>query len=181
MPAWIHDRAEHLLAKNPSMKKSTAFAVATQQSHATGKTPKDYGTREGKSEAKSKYDKPKKEYKKTPNPKNLDSPKLSSVSFRAFVDELLKEGFAVSQYSGPLSMGKFRMHSQIPPFVAPPLKTAGPPSEKKASATTPAGRLKSSQQVGTIKMTTSSGPSISQVSKPKGFGKPLPGTTNTSF
>ncbi len=27
MPEWIHNRAEHLLAKNPSMSKSTAFAV----------------------------------------------------------------------------------------------------------------------------------------------------------
>ena len=32
MPKWIHTRAEHLLAKNPKMRKSTAFAVATQQS-----------------------------------------------------------------------------------------------------------------------------------------------------
>ena len=51
MPAWIHDRAEHLLAKNPSMDKSTAFAIATQQGHKLGKNPKKYGTKEGKQEA----------------------------------------------------------------------------------------------------------------------------------
>lgn len=77
MPAWIHERAEHLLAKNPSMKKSTAFALATQQSHALGKTPKGYGTSKGKQEAKSKFDKPKKEYVKSSNPGDLETPKLS--------------------------------------------------------------------------------------------------------
>jgi hypothetical protein len=58
MPAWIHDRAEHLLAKNPDMNKSTAFAVATQQSHALGKSPKGYGTAEGRRVAKAKFDTP---------------------------------------------------------------------------------------------------------------------------
>ena len=77
MPAWIHNRAEHLLAKNPSMNKSTAFAIATQQSHKMGKTPKGYGTSEGKREAKEKYDKPKKEYVKGANPGGLETPKLS--------------------------------------------------------------------------------------------------------
>jgi hypothetical protein len=76
MPQWIHDRAEHLLAKNPKMEKSTAFAIATQQSHRLGKSPKGYGTKKGKQEAKAKYSKPKKEYKKTPNPGKLDSPKM---------------------------------------------------------------------------------------------------------
>jgi len=77
MPAWIHNRAEHLLAKNPSMGKSTAFAIATQQSHATGKTPRGYGTRAGKREAKQKFDEPKKKYVKAANPGDLETPKLS--------------------------------------------------------------------------------------------------------
>jgi hypothetical protein len=77
MPEWIHNRAEHLLAKNPSMPKSTAFALATQQSHKMGKTPKGYGTAEGKREARAKYDKPKKDYVKGANPGNLETPKLS--------------------------------------------------------------------------------------------------------
>lgn len=46
------------MAKNPEMAKSTAFAVATQQSHALGKTPKTYGTPEGKAKAKQKYKTP---------------------------------------------------------------------------------------------------------------------------
>lgn len=79
MPQWIHSRAEHLLAKNPSMSKSTAFAIATQQSHKVGKTPKGYGTAEGKREAKAKYDKPKKEYTKASNPGDLETPKLAGL------------------------------------------------------------------------------------------------------
>jgi hypothetical protein len=93
MPAWIHNRAEHLLAKNPSMNKSMAFAIATQQGHKLGKTPKGFGTKKGKQEAKAKYDKPKKEYVKTPNPGGLESPKLASVDpYWFMLEELEKVG-----------------------------------------------------------------------------------------
>ncbi len=101
MPAFIHNRAEHILAKNPSMSKSMAFALATQQSHVLGKSPKGYGTSEGKVEAKKKYDSPKKDYKKTANPGGLKSPKmekgamLNNVMMSAFRDEvgeIAKEG-----------------------------------------------------------------------------------------
>lgn len=88
MPAWIHQRAEHIAAKNPSMSKSEAFALATQQSHALGKSPKGYGTSEGRSTAKAKYDTPKDD-KKTANPGGLESAK-----FAAFNDELSKMSFA---------------------------------------------------------------------------------------
>jgi hypothetical protein len=93
MPAFIHNRAEHILAKNPSMGKSMAFAIATQQSHALGKSPKGYGTAEGKAEAKKKYDGPKKDYKKSANPGDLQSPKmekkaLDAVMLNAFSSEL---------------------------------------------------------------------------------------------
>lgn len=83
MPAFIHDRAQHLLAKNPKMTKSQAFAIATQQSHALGKSPKGYGTAEGKQRAKQKFDKPKKQYVKTPNPGGLETPKLKTREKRA--------------------------------------------------------------------------------------------------
>lgn len=102
---WIHDRAEHILAKNPDMKKSTAFAVATEQGHSLDKTPKGYGTAEGKAEAKKKYDTPKGDVQQA-NPGDLKTPKLSDepkkkwtgehfVEKSAFADELeqiLKEG-----------------------------------------------------------------------------------------
>lgn len=68
MPEWLHGRAMHILAKNPSMGKSQAFAIATQQSHATGHTPKSYGTSQGKHEAKAKYDDPKSTYESTADP-----------------------------------------------------------------------------------------------------------------
>jgi hypothetical protein len=42
-----------------------------------GKTPKGYGTAEGKREAKQKYDQPKKKYTKSANPGGLETPKLS--------------------------------------------------------------------------------------------------------
>lgn len=65
MPQWIHDRAKHIQEKNPDMPESQAFAIATQQSHAIGKSPKGYGTAEGRRTAKAKYDSPKSSYKKT--------------------------------------------------------------------------------------------------------------------
>lgn len=73
----MHDRAEHILAKNPSMPKSEAFAIATQQMHSLGKSPKGYGTQEGRATAKAKFDTPKDD-KKTANPGNLESAKMAS-------------------------------------------------------------------------------------------------------
>lgn len=92
MPEWIHNRAEHLLAKNPDMSKSKAFAIATQQSHALGKSPKGYGTAEGKREAKAKYDTPKDDVKKA-NPGGLDSPKLATLSANLGVRTVMPRGW----------------------------------------------------------------------------------------
>lgn len=89
MPAFIHDRAEHLLARNPDMKKSTAFAISTQQGHALGKNPRGFGSAEGRRTAKKKYDTPKDDVKAA-NPGDLESPKMASILFAAFVDELEK-------------------------------------------------------------------------------------------
>jgi hypothetical protein len=70
MPKWIEDRKNHILAKNPSMPESMAWGLATQQSHALGKSPKNYGTTEGRLKAKAKYDEPKK-MTRTANPGHL--------------------------------------------------------------------------------------------------------------
>ena len=78
MPRWLHSRAEHILAKNPSMPKGEAFAIATQESHALGKSPKGYGTVEGRREAKSKFTTPKDDVKAA-NPGRLESPKMAGV------------------------------------------------------------------------------------------------------
>lgn len=53
------------------MEDSVAFAVATQQSHKLKKSPKGYGTPEGKSIAKAKYSKPRKSYTIGADPKGL--------------------------------------------------------------------------------------------------------------
>jgi hypothetical protein len=68
------------MSKNPDMAESTAWAVATQQAHATGKSPKGYGTAEGRSEAKKKMNKPKKEYTLTASPKTKVAVGVSSVA-----------------------------------------------------------------------------------------------------
>lgn len=72
---WIHDRANHILDKNPEMAgegqkgKSIAYALATQQAHRTGKSPKGFRTAAGVRTAKRKYDGPKSEYTRTADPK----------------------------------------------------------------------------------------------------------------
>ncbi len=78
MPEWIHDRAQRLRASNPDMSESEAWAISTQQSHALGKTPKSYGTSEGRERARAKY--------KTPN----DDQKTAEGVFISFLDELEK-------------------------------------------------------------------------------------------
>lgn len=88
MPAWIHDRAEHILSKNPSMPKSMAFGLATQQSHAKGKSPKGYGTKQGRREAKAKYNQPKRKYEGKANPGKLESPKMAE----ALAQQLIRAG-----------------------------------------------------------------------------------------
>lgn len=78
MPKWIHDRAEHLRGKNPGMSKSQSFAIATQQAHASGNSPKGYGTPEGRREARRKYDEPARHYTQTADPKTKKAHDLST-------------------------------------------------------------------------------------------------------
>lgn len=74
---WIYQRAKRLRAKNPDMKESTSFAVATQQGHKVGKSPKGFRTSQGMRTAKAKMTGPVKEYRKT-------------ASLEGFFDELQK-------------------------------------------------------------------------------------------
>lgn len=100
MPAWIHDRVERLKERNPSMPESMAWGVATQQAHALGKSPKSYGTAEGRAVAKAKY--------KTPG----DDQKTAELE--AFADELAKLSFspggALSRVGGALANPNVREH-----------------------------------------------------------------------
>lgn len=89
MPAWIHDRADHLRKKNPEMPEGQAWAIATQQAYAAGKAPKKFGTTEGRKDAKQKYDGPKSEYVKTPDPKTKSS-SIDVALIMGFSDELRK-------------------------------------------------------------------------------------------
>jgi hypothetical protein len=290
MPAWIHDRAEHLLAKNPKMTKSQAFAISTQQGHKLGKNPKGYGTKRGKRAARKKYDKPRKEYVKTPNPKGLESPKMASV-YTAMTDELwqeakrkeaadltdnpylldkmhvspkvrprraeapepkhrvklalqqppgvfgmpsttgkpggmdpakqlansqkvgvpklqapkmktmsMKMAMAVSQFSGTLGGGTRDIYrpSDVKYGGPPPPEERGKKTKKSCGyskmaamadelaklngvATTPKGKLYQSQRVGSPKVTAPAGPSISELSKPVGYGTKAPGAVKGSI
>lgn len=62
---WIHDRAHRIMEESPDTDKSMAYAIATQQGHKVGKSPKSFRTPEGVREAKKKFSLPKKEYQKT--------------------------------------------------------------------------------------------------------------------
>jgi hypothetical protein len=90
MPAWIHDRADHIRAKNPSMPESEAWAIATQQSHALGKSPKSYGTVKGRAKAKAKYKTPEDDVKKA-------NPEKSKTAFT--LDGMMGLGGLTAGYS----------------------------------------------------------------------------------
>jgi hypothetical protein len=126
MPQWIHDRADHIRAKNPGMSESQSFAIATQQSHAAGKTPKGYGTAEGKREAKKKYDEPKSAYKKTADPGHIA--KTSGVSlamWMGFSNELQK----IAAPAPAVLQSAKRMKTGLPKLTSKPvIKEPDPPS-----------------------------------------------------
>lgn len=82
---WIHDRAHHIMSKNPSMSKSIAYAVATQQAHKVGKSPKGFRTAEGVRTAKAKHYFPKKFYKKKAASEKMK--KLAMTRLRRLIKE----------------------------------------------------------------------------------------------
>lgn len=61
---WIYRRAHRILEESPETPKHVAYAVATQQGHKVGKSPKGFRTERGMREAKAKYLLPKQEYQK---------------------------------------------------------------------------------------------------------------------
>lgn len=69
---WVHDRAERIMRRGDTKDqygkkkgKSVAYAIAVQQAHKLGKSPKKFRTPTGVRVAKRKFDMPKKEYQKT--------------------------------------------------------------------------------------------------------------------
>lgn len=102
MPKWIHDRVERLKERNPSMPESMAWGVATQQAHALGKSPKSYGTTEGRAVAKAKYTTPKDDQKTA-----------AKVELDAFFAELEKVSFVANtlgRIGGALKNPAIREH-----------------------------------------------------------------------
>jgi hypothetical protein len=127
MPAWIHNRAEHLLAKNPKMNKSQAFAIATKQSKAKTAMVDNLNENIGKPKIRKKS-------AVSPNPdfRVKISSAVSDAFLRAFNRYMEKNAFTRSQYAGGGGGGSPKYTSVIPPFSSPPVKTAGPPSEDKS-------------------------------------------------
>jgi hypothetical protein len=132
MPAWIHERADHIRAKNPDMKKSTSFAIATQQAYAAGKAPKkDFGTAEGKREAHKKYDEPKREYTKTPDPKNVGKAKFGGMALATVVgfgDELSKIAATTAVDVMKTAKKPSSLFSKPKMTAKPNIREASPPS-----------------------------------------------------
>lgn len=69
---FIHDRAHRIMREGETKDlygskrgKQVAYAIATQQAHRLGKSPKGFRTSQGIRTAKAKFDQPKAEYKKT--------------------------------------------------------------------------------------------------------------------
>jgi hypothetical protein len=111
---------------------------------------------------------------------------------RGHLDRKAEEGTLrtyLKQAASAPTRGNFMMASDVPAFRAPRLDKAlqkegdmlpegvtyssgdfRPVKHKAASATTPAGRLSSSRNIGLPKSTAPAGPSVADIAKPKGAG-----------
>lgn len=145
MPQWIHDRAKHLMDKNPQMPERMAWALATQQSYAAKKAPKSYGTREGHRSAKKKYRHQPSHYEQKGDPKTTGKSKSASVDtafLAGFMDELEKIAAGipgVPKLPGNLGMSSMTNVSKsmarpgaiaaprLSPGVNPPMAPTPPP------------------------------------------------------
>lgn len=137
MPKWIHDRADHIRRKNPSMPKSESFAIATQQAHATGHTPKHYGTEEGKRAAKRKYDSPS-QYMDTADPSSKSKSAGLDMAFLAgFSDELTKIATGPTGTGDVMSLAKPKMGTMPKPgaYSTPRISPPATPTSDPLSST----------------------------------------------
>jgi hypothetical protein len=151
MPKWIHDRAEHILASNPDMEKDKAFAIATQQAHSKGKTPKDYGTSKGKKQAKRKYDTPKDDTASA-NPGDKESPKMGMPMGLFGLHLFTKEAFTGDDDPSLLEqVGKKKVRKQksVSPDPKFQVKQAMIPASPYTAPGNPQTKLTKSQKIGT--------------------------------
>lgn len=119
------------MAKNPSMPKSEAFAIATQQSHALGKSPKGYGTSEGRKAAKQKYDEPKSHYTQTADPKEKTAFSINSAVMSGFCDEFQKIAGLEMKPTAPEALGAPKMTA---PKVSTSTSTKAPVGPAKVNS-----------------------------------------------
>lgn len=139
------------------MPESQAFAIATQQSHAIGKSPKGYGTSEGRREAKKKYDTPSDD-KKTADPSGLGAKferattgghkkEASRTSITSPFEVALVGGFSdelqkiANAPTGPSTV------SQIKSLVPRPSLRSGAPKYTKLNTDSPPSPVQNHQPV----------------------------------
>lgn len=106
---------------------------------------------------------------------------VRDVIARVF-DHYLRGGTRFTKAAaGAPTRGGFLMSSEMPGFRAPSLRSPAAQAPQQivtklgSVPTTPAGLLASSKRVGAPRVSAPPGPSIAQVAKPVGFGRPKPG------
>lgn len=126
---WIHDRAQRILKENKDMSaenqkdKSKAYAIATQQAHRLGTTKKNYGTQEGKAEAREKYPSTK-GWKKTAEPKSKSvSLEKSEVRVGGDIPPVIKRAIARRLLTKMAAMGMDLRIKGIAGVRRPPFPT----------------------------------------------------------
>ena len=143
---WIHDRA-HRIMKDGDTPKDTAYALATQQAHKVGKSPKDFRTSEGVHEAKEKYDEPKAEYQKTAMLDELSKiAKMNPAAAKEAAEQVIKRALRKkgkekdSQGTADMGAGSGGgAAAAAPPPPAPPPPPPPPPPAGAAGGGAPGG------------------------------------------
>lgn len=121
------------------MSESQAWAIATQQSHASGNSPKGYGTKEGRKKAKEKYHHKPSSYEQAADPSSKDKSSGIDVSLlKGFSDELSKIAAQVGLGLRTATQLQKRMGT-LPKLTAPVSKPitgafSAPPTGKLAPA-----------------------------------------------
>ena len=86
--------------------------------------------------------------------------------------------FSQSQYSGPMSWGPWILASGLAgqePSLEAPVTRKQAASLMPTTPASPKTGLTAARKVGQPKLTAPGGPTIADISKPQGFGLPLPG------